>query len=748
MTRTWLVSSLSTKNGEPGATPMPCAARISRVSASPAVRDPQVDAVGPRRGHAPRRQRRHQPPAALGVGAPGPLHGLAGAVVGEHVEQHVLQEPARPRRAEAHPLGQRVDDRRRPSDGGQAEVGAVRLREALDAHHPVGQVAAQAEGRRRRDVALVVVLDHEQAVERLEHRRQRGRRAGVVEIPVGLWARGCRTSAVGVTRRARARASGRRPSRSSGTPTTLAPASCRRSSSGGNVGFSTTTWSPGRTVTTVTRSRASRAPSTTVSDSGSKSGPSRAAGAPRARAARAGRGSSTAWCCEPTRRSAGPSGGSSAVSGMPVLRSSANEPARPASCQKREITRWSPGSATKVPLEPRVSMTAALLQQPPGLGHGRRVHADGGREQADGRQALAGVQVAVSTAVATPSATPRAVRTVTAAARVSRASSAAGSATAALVAGPSALVRRTRRPCSVCGTDSTFRTELASTRGLPMPNVVRAAIVQTKWTGDKESMIERARGVRPRGRLAGRAGHVLPGALLRALLLPGAGRGVLRVRRVDPRRARPPSASRRWPRELGMVLVLPMYEQEQDGVLYNTAAVIDADGTYLGKYRKNHIPQVKGFWEKFYFRPGNLGYPVFDTAVGKVGVYICYDRHFPEGWRALGLNGAEIVFNPSATSRGLSSYLWKLEQPASAVANEYFVGAINRVGIETSATTTSTAVATSSTPGASSSASRPTPTSRSSSCATSTWTSSRRSATVGLLPRPPTRAVRRRSSEP
>ena len=91
---------------------------------------------------------------------------------------------------------------------------------------------------------------------------------------------------------------------------------------------------------------------------------------------------------------------------------------------------------------------------------------------------------------------------------------------------------------------------------------------------------------------------------------------------------------------------------------------------------------MKGFWEKFYFRPGNLGYPVFDTAVGKIGVYICYDRHFPEGWRALGLNGAQIVFNPSATTRGLSHYLWELEQPAAAVANEYFVGAINRVGVE------------------------------------------------------------------
>jgi N-carbamoylputrescine amidase len=132
-----------------------------------------------------------------------------------------------------------------------------------------------------------------------------------------------------------------------------------------------------------------------------------------------------------------------------------------------------------------------------------------------------------------------------------------------------------------------------------------------------------------------------------------------------------------------MVMVVPIYEEEQRGVYYNTAAVIDADGSYLGKYRKTHIPHCKpGFWEKFYFRPGNLGYPVFDTAYAKVGVYICYDRHFPEGARALGLNGAEIVFNPSATVAGLSEYLWKLEQPAHAVANGYFVGAINRVGLE------------------------------------------------------------------
>jgi len=141
-------------------------------------------------------------------------------------------------------------------------------------------------------------------------------------------------------------------------------------------------------------------------------------------------------------------------------------------------------------------------------------------------------------------------------------------------------------------------------------------------------------------------------------------------------------------KELDIVLVVPMYEEDQPGVYYNTAAVIDADGEYLGKYRKHHIPQVQagppgnGFWEKYYFRPGNLGFPVFDTKYAKVGVYICYDRHFPEGARALGLNGAEIVFNPSATVAGLSEYLWKLEQPAHAAANGYYLGAINRVGLE------------------------------------------------------------------
>jgi len=132
-----------------------------------------------------------------------------------------------------------------------------------------------------------------------------------------------------------------------------------------------------------------------------------------------------------------------------------------------------------------------------------------------------------------------------------------------------------------------------------------------------------------------------------------------------------------------MVMVVPVYEMEQEGVYFNAAAVIDADGKYLGKMRKVHIPHTwPGFWEKFYFKPGTLGFPVFQTAYAKIGIYICYDRHFPECARILALKGAEVLFNPSATTEGKSKYLWELEQPAQAVANGVFIGANNRVGLE------------------------------------------------------------------
>ena len=212
-------------------------------------------------------------------------------------------------------------------------------------------------------------------------------------------------------------------------------------------------------------------------------------------------------------------------------------------------------------------------------------------------------------------------------------------------------------------------------------SIVRAALVQTSWTGDKESMVEK--NVKYAYDAAEQGAQVM---CFQELFNAPYFCQVQTDDHKDTAENIPdgPTTQRmiEVAKETGMVLVVPIYEKEDDGLLYNTAAVIDADGTYLGKYRKTHIPHVSGFWEKFYFRPGNTGYPVFDTAVGRIGVYICYDRHFPEGWRALGLAGAKIVFNPSATSRGLSMYLWNLEQPAAAVANEYFIGAINRVGIE------------------------------------------------------------------
>jgi N-carbamoylputrescine amidase len=214
-----------------------------------------------------------------------------------------------------------------------------------------------------------------------------------------------------------------------------------------------------------------------------------------------------------------------------------------------------------------------------------------------------------------------------------------------------------------------------------MSEIVRAALVQSTWAGDKQSMIE------ANVELARQAAADGAQVLSFQELFYGPYFCQVQDSKFFSFTERVPGGPTTelmcsLARELHMVLVVPVFEEEQPGVYYNTAAVIDADGTYLGKYRKTHIPQIQGFFEKYYFRPGNLGYPVFQTAVGPIGVYICYDRHFPEGWRALGLAGARIVFNPSATSRSLSQYLWRLEQPASAVANEYFIGAINRVGVE------------------------------------------------------------------
>ncbi len=142
-------------------------------------------------------------------------------------------------------------------------------------------------------------------------------------------------------------------------------------------------------------------------------------------------------------------------------------------------------------------------------------------------------------------------------------------------------------------------------------------------------------------------------------------------------------AMQKLSRELEVVIVAPIYERVGRSVYYNSAAIIDADGSLLGVYRKNHIPLNTIFYEKLYFKPGNLGYPVFDTRHGKVGLLICHDRHYPEGARALALNGAEIVLVPSATpDKSLSRKVWEKELCAHAIFNEYFVAGLNRSGQE------------------------------------------------------------------
>ncbi len=133
-------------------------------------------------------------------------------------------------------------------------------------------------------------------------------------------------------------------------------------------------------------------------------------------------------------------------------------------------------------------------------------------------------------------------------------------------------------------------------------------------------------------------------------------------------------------RQYAMVIVAPIYELDGQAH-YNSAAVIDADGKYLGVYRKHHVPTYHtGNYEPFYFHQPDLGFPVFDTAYARIGIYICYDRHFPEVARIYGVKGAEIVFNPSATGGKNSERVWELEQQAYALNNGYFLAALNRVG--------------------------------------------------------------------
>lgn len=137
-------------------------------------------------------------------------------------------------------------------------------------------------------------------------------------------------------------------------------------------------------------------------------------------------------------------------------------------------------------------------------------------------------------------------------------------------------------------------------------------------------------------------------------------------------------------KQWNMVIISPILERDTThaDTIWNTAVVIGNHGNYIGKSRKNHIPRVAEFAESDYYLEGNTGHPVFETAFGKIGINICYGRHHPLNWMAFALNGAEIIFNPSATVAGLSEGLWGIEARNAAIANTVFTVSINRVGTE------------------------------------------------------------------
>lgn len=145
--------------------------------------------------------------------------------------------------------------------------------------------------------------------------------------------------------------------------------------------------------------------------------------------------------------------------------------------------------------------------------------------------------------------------------------------------------------------------------------------------------------------------------------------------------------------ELNVVIIASLFEQRAPGLYHNTVAVIDADGSYLGRYRKHHIPDDPGFYEKFYFTPGDEGYKAFDTRYGRIGVLICWDQWYPEAARITSLMGAQVLFYPTAIGWALSQdddlnrrqyEAWQTIQRGHAVANGVFVVAVNRVGVEES----------------------------------------------------------------
>jgi N-carbamoylputrescine amidase len=217
-------------------------------------------------------------------------------------------------------------------------------------------------------------------------------------------------------------------------------------------------------------------------------------------------------------------------------------------------------------------------------------------------------------------------------------------------------------------------------------SILRVALVQMACSGSRESVRDRAEGY-VRHAAAGGAQVVCLQELFDATYFPqevAVERYALAERLPSPTTVRFGTLAA----ELGVVLIVPIFEEAQPGVYFNSVVVFDADGADLGKYRKTHIPDGPQYLEKFYFTPGDLGYKTFATRFGKIGVAICWDEWFPEVARIMALQGAQVLFYPSAIGTepdrpGYSSAeAWRTVIRSHGIANGVFVGAVNRVGTE------------------------------------------------------------------
>jgi N-carbamoylputrescine amidase len=228
---------------------------------------------------------------------------------------------------------------------------------------------------------------------------------------------------------------------------------------------------------------------------------------------------------------------------------------------------------------------------------------------------------------------------------------------------------------------------------MPSPTAIRAALVQPAIGPDPAQNLARAeQSVRESARLGARL-VCLP-ELFRTHYFPQVEEAAC-MDLAEPLDGQTAKRMAPLAAELGVVIVAPIFERRAAGVYHNSALIFDADGSRAGLYRKMHIPDDPGFYEKFYFAPGDLGFHAIDTAVGRIGVLICWDQWFPEGARLLALDGAELILYPTAigwgdreteTERAAQRDAWITVQRGHAIANGVFVAAANRIGREANLT--------------------------------------------------------------